>query len=103
MIIRIFRVCVRSEDQTEFARKFADISVNLVRAAEGNLGVVIGRPTDWTPNEYVMVSKWRDEHALVAFAGENWNRAVIPAGMEPYIKECWIHHYRAFDVGDIGQ
>lgn len=40
-----------------------------------------------------MVSRWADEAALADFAGENWNQAVIPAGMERYVAECWVHHY----------
>jgi len=43
-----------------------------------------------------MISIWRSEHDVAAFAGDDWNRAVIPAGMEKYVAECWVHHYENF-------
>jgi len=50
-------------------------------------------PTRWTPNTYSMISRWRDEDALVAFAGPEWNTPVIPAGMEAYGKNLSVEHY----------
>lgn len=41
-----------------------------------------------------MISRWRDQEALVAFAGPQWNRPVIPAGMEPYGTACSVEHLR---------
>jgi hypothetical protein len=40
-----------------------------------------------------MISRWRDEDALVAFAGPEWNAAVIPAGMEQFAKKYSVEHY----------
>lgn len=40
-----------------------------------------------------MISRWRDQEALVAFAGPQWNRPVIPAGMESYGTACSVEHY----------
>ena len=40
-----------------------------------------------------MISRWRDEDALVAFAGPEWNTPVIPAGMEAYGKNLSVEHY----------
>jgi len=51
-----------------------------VDKAFGFLAVSILRPTKWSPDEYAMISEWQDETALKAFAGDNWNRAVIPLG-----------------------
>ncbi len=43
-----------------------------------------------------MISVWANEDALRSFAGESWNLAVIPAGMEKYVSQCWVHHYENF-------
>ena len=59
----------------------------------GSLGLSIHRPTAWAPDEYCMVSTWADEAALQAFAGEHWKQTVIPAGMQRFVAECWVHHY----------
>ena len=82
MMIRIFRVDVPALLHAEFEAKFLSISV---------------RPTRWAPNEFVMISVWQEEAALRAFAGEHWNQAVIPAGMEKFVSACWVHHYEQFE------
>jgi heme-degrading monooxygenase HmoA len=96
-ITRVFRVRIDAALRREFEEKFADISVRAVKEAPGSLAVAILKPTIWTPDEYAMVSQWKDEESLRAFAGEQWNRAVIPNGMEKFVRECWVHHYEAWD------
>lgn len=39
-----------------------------------------------------MISRWRDQEALVAFAGPQWNRPVIPAVMEPCGTASSVEH-----------
>ena len=94
MITRIFRVQIKPELKHQFEAKFADISVQAVTAAKGCSRVAIGKPTKWSPNEYVMITDWQDEQALINFAGTDWNRAVIPPGMEQYVESCSLHHYQ---------
>lgn len=96
MITRIFRVQVPRDLHAEFEEKFLSVSVPYVQSQKGLVSVVVGRPTQWSPDEYVMVSVWESEGDLAAFAGPNWNQAVIPAGMEKYVVECWVHHYQNF-------
>ena len=94
MITRIFRVRVPLALHAEFEEKFLSVSVPFVKAELGFVSVTVGRPTQWEPEEYVMISVWRTEADVAAFAGDNWNRAVIPQGMEKYVSECWVHHYK---------
>ena len=96
MITRIFRVSVPARLHAEFEEKFLSVSVPYVQAAKGLVSVSVGRPTQWAPEEYVMISTWESVNSLCAFAGEHWNQAVIPAGMERYVTECWVHHYENF-------
>ncbi|MEM7665803.1 MAG: antibiotic biosynthesis monooxygenase [Pseudomonadota bacterium] len=96
-IIRIFRVVVRTELHQEFEAKFSSISKPVVDAAEGSIDCSLGRPTEWAPDEYVMVSRWEGIGSLKKFAGDRWNEAFIPPGMEPYIESCTLHHYEQFD------
>ncbi len=96
MITRIFRAQIYPNLKDEFEKQFADISLNVVRAAKGLVSVEIGKPTPWTPDEYGMISTWENELVLAEFAGENWNQAHIPARMEKFIKQCWIHHYTLY-------
>ncbi|ASJ90865.1 antibiotic biosynthesis monooxygenase family protein [Porphyrobacter sp. CACIAM 03H1] len=96
-IVRLFRVRIHADLHAEFAGKFATLSVDAVRGAEGALSVEILKPARWAPDEYLMISRWSDEAALAAFAGEDWNRAVIPPGMERYVADCSVHHYTTWE------
>ena len=97
MITRIFRVRVPLALHSEFEQKFLSVSVPFIEAEPGFISVTVGKPTQWAPEEYVMVSVWHSEADIAAFAGENWNSAVIPQGMEKYVSECWVHHYENFN------
>lgn len=96
MITRIFRVNIDSRLRDEFELKFADISVRAVETKPGFVSSSIGKPTKWAPDEYVMISCWENEQALRNFAGENWQEAVIPAGMDKFVLECAVHHYKTW-------
>jgi heme-degrading monooxygenase HmoA len=95
-ITRIFRVRIVSDLRQEFEEKFSSVSVHAVDQASGFISVSILKPSKWAPDEYAMVSQWENEAALKAFAGEQWNHAVIPAGMEKFVVECWVHHYESW-------
>lgn len=96
MITRIFRARVPPALHAEFEEKLHSVSVPFVTSQPGFVSVTLGRPTRWTPEEYVMVTVWQGEKDIAAFAGENWSQAFIPHGMEKYIAECWVHHYESF-------
>jgi quinol monooxygenase YgiN len=93
MIVRIFRVEIDPATRSAFEAGFQSLSVDAVTQSPGNLSCEIGMPTCWSPNTYAMISRWRDEDALVAFAGPEWNVAVIPAGMERFGKTYSVEHY----------
>ena len=96
MIVRIFRVSVPEDLHKEFETKFLSVSVTYVKHQLGLISVEVGKPTIWQPDEYVMISHWQDTQSLIAFAGEEWHQAVIPDGMEKYVRQCWVHHYEIF-------
>ena len=97
MITRIFRARVPSPLHDEFEKKFLSVSVPFIKAQGGYVSVSVGRPTLWAPEEYVMVSVWRNQADIAAFAGERWSQAYIPHGMEKYVAECWVQHYENFE------
>ena len=96
MITRIFRVQIKPELRAEFEKDFADVSIAAVKGHAGLVSVEIGKPTQWSPDEYVMISKWRRVDDVEAFAGWEWHRAIIPRGMEHYVVRCWVHHFEGF-------
>ena len=93
VILRIFRVEIDPVTRSAFEAGFRTLSVHAVKQTPGNLSCEIGMPTRWAPNTYAMISRWRDEDALIAFAGLAWNTPVIPSGMEAFGKSCSVEHY----------
>lgn len=93
MITRIFRVKVKSDLKAEFEPLFQSVSLGSVKSAPGCTNVIIGGPTEWSPDEYSMITIWKDKNSLIDFVGLQWNEAHIPAGMEKFVDQCWVHHY----------
>lgn len=93
MIIRIFIAEVPLEKQEAFEVKFKAISVPMVKNYPGLISLEIGKGTQWNPLEYVMISRWESEQHVVDFAGEQWNEAHIPEGMEEFISSCVMHQF----------
>jgi heme-degrading monooxygenase HmoA len=93
MIVRIFRVEIDPSAREAFETGFQSISVNAVRRCRGLISCEIGTPTKWSPDRYVMITRWENTDALIAFAGSNWNIPVIPVGMEGFAISCSVEHF----------
>jgi heme-degrading monooxygenase HmoA len=98
MMLRIFTATIPLELHQEFKAKFLEISVPLVKNYKGLISLEIAEPTEWNPNEFVMVSRWETVDDLINFAGTHWNEAHIPQGMEQYIEHCSVQHYKNIDI-----
>jgi quinol monooxygenase YgiN len=97
MIIRIFHVEIDPAKRAAFEKGFASLSVGAVKKSFGLISCETGKPTKWTPNSYVMITKWKDVDSLVAFAGENWNVPVIPEGMKGFAVNTSVSHFVQLD------
>jgi heme-degrading monooxygenase HmoA len=100
VIVRVFRAKVRSGEGDTFEEKVCQLSIPLVRQAGGMVAFYSGRPLPREANEFVMVTVWRDEASLIAFAGADWTQAVIPAEERPLLEQTWVHHYEV--IGSSG-
>ncbi|MBO0320776.1 antibiotic biosynthesis monooxygenase [Muricauda sp. CAU 1633] len=98
MILRIFTATIPNALHKEFEAKFKEISVPVVKNYKGFVSLEIAGPSQWNPEEFVMVSRWENEESLIAFAGVEWNQAHIPQGMEKYITSCSVSHYNHIDL-----
>ncbi len=78
MIIRIFQITIYPELRQDFERDFAAISVKAVDEQDGFIACEIGKPTRWDEDDYAMITKWVDEESLRLFAGDEWNKSVVP-------------------------
>lgn len=99
MILRVFRATTKPGKANEFRDMLERLSVPMVKAAEGMLGYYVGEPVDSSEPEFTVTTMWRDLDSVKAFAGENWNRSVIPPEEVPLIAKSSIHHYEVFGKG----
>ena len=93
MIIRVFRAVVHPGRQQEFENFFTDTAIPHLRRQSGLISLFIGRPGPTTPDEFVMVMKWKDLESVKAFAGNDWEKAVILDAERHLIKAVSVHHY----------
>lgn len=93
MIIRVFKVTIDPNHRTAFEKKFFTDSVNTVKDQAGLISCQLGKPTSADPNDYVMITHWRDKDSLIAFAGKDWKNPVIPKGMEKFSANFTLEHY----------
>lgn len=93
MIMRIFRARVKSGRRSDFERLCQEKSIPLMRKQPGLITIQVGKPMDRRPDEFVLVSVWKDLESLKTWAGEDWNSVVVMPGEAEIIEEAAIQHY----------
>ena len=93
MIIRVFQARLKPGARPAFDRLCRTVSVPLMRAQPGCLAVSIGEPTSARPEEFVVVSVWRDLEHLKAFTGDRWREATILPGEADLLEAASVAHY----------
>lgn len=93
MIIRFFRATTHDGRTDEFRALFLETILPMIRSREGLVSASVGLPHLRSPNEFSMIMVWRDMDAVRAFAGEEWDRAVILPEEAHLLKETHVHHY----------
>lgn len=99
MIIRVFRAYVRPGMGETHEHLMREVSMPLVEAQRGLVAFYVGRPIGSSVHEYTMVSLWEDLDALRAFAGDDWEQAVIPEPQRLSLQEVHVHHYEVYGTG----
>jgi heme-degrading monooxygenase HmoA len=98
MIIRVFRPTVHPGKEAEFEAFLRDTAVPLVSRQSGLVAQHVGKPRDMSSSEYLYVTVWDDVESIRAFAGEDWQEAVIAPDETHLLKETWIGHYEAVEL-----
>lgn len=93
-ITRVYRVRIHPALRAEFEPLFKTIARASVADATGCVRVVVGLPTPASPDDYAMISEWDSADSLTAFIGPDWTQVHIPSGMERFIIDCVVHHFR---------
>ena len=93
MIVRVFRGIVHDGKQDEFEKFFLETALPILEKQEGLVDVSIGMPHPLSPNEFLMVTTWRDLEALEGFTGPDWKQPVIHPEEAHLLREVFLHHY----------
>ena len=100
MVIRVFRPTIHPGKEAEFESFLRDTAVPLVSRQSGIVAQHVGKPRDRASTEYLYVTVWQDVESIRAFAGEQWQEAVIAPDEEHLLKDTWIGHYEALPIAD---
>ena len=99
MIFRVFRAIAKPGKGDEFRYMLERLSIPMVKSPKGMLAYYVGGPVGPAVPEFTVTTLWQDLDSVKAFAGDNWNRAVVPPEEVPVIAESYIHHYEIFTNG----
>ena len=67
MLIRVFRAVIQPGQQAEFEDFFMHTALPLVKSQAGLVSVLVGKPSDVSPDEFMMTTVWQDLDALKGF------------------------------------
>jgi transposase/quinol monooxygenase YgiN len=93
MILRILRARLRPGMRDAFTQLCQESSIPLMRAAPGLVTLHIGKPLQQRPDEFVLISVWRDLASLQAFVGARWEEIMIVPGEAELIESASVSHY----------
>jgi heme-degrading monooxygenase HmoA len=95
MIMRIWRGWTRPEDAEEYADYIVGTGLAEYLATPGNQGAdLVSRP-DGDRTEFLTISLWDSREAIVAFAGDDIDRAVFYPEDDRFLvdREETVRHY----------
>ena len=102
MIVRVFRGEVNPGCHGEFERLLRERAIPQFRATPGMLRVHVAAPTVQAPDEFLVVTVWRDLEALRGYTGERWSQARVTPDEAPLLRRTFVHHYETdADPGDL--
>jgi len=92
-IVRVFHATAKPGQERAFQEFFTGDAVSIVRRHAGLVSVQVGLPTEQSPQDFLMVTTWRDLEALKGFAGESWEEAYIDPREAPLLADVRVFHY----------
>ena len=99
MLARLWRGWTSAADADAYVEYLRQTGIPGYRSTPGNRGAFILRRTDGDRTEFVTLSFWESEQAIVAFAGKPIDRAVFYPEDDRYLvdRETTVTHFELFD------
>jgi len=98
MFIRVFRAIVRPGMQEQFKKVLEIMTLPNIKYRNGMVAFIPGQPTGSNPDEFVLVTVWRDAAAAKKHNGEDWAHAIIPPEALHLLQEFHVQAYQAFGL-----
>lgn len=98
MFIRVFRAIVRPGMQEQFKKALEILTLPTIKHRNGLVAFIPGQPTGANPDEFVLVTVWRDAAAAKKNNDQDWAHAIIPPEVLPMLQDFHIHAYQAFGL-----
>lgn len=93
MILRVFRARLKPGARQAFERLCYDVSIPLMRSQPGLVTLHVGKSLPERPDEFVLVSVWKDLESLIGFVGNTWDHPLILPGEAALVQETTVQHY----------
>jgi heme-degrading monooxygenase HmoA len=87
VVVRTWRGATRAADADAYVTYMEETGVSALARTPGNEGVQMWRRVEGDRAEFVVVSWWESREAIVAFAGEDIERAVFYPEDDRYLLE----------------
>ena len=93
MIIRVCASRLKPGMYHEYERLCGEVAIPLMREQPGFLDARIARVREDRPDDFAVVSLWRDIDSIRAFVGEHWQEAIILPGEADLLRAVSVQHY----------
>ena len=97
MVVRTWRGATRAADADAYAEYIDETGIAALAGTPGNRGVQMWQRVESDRAEFVVVSWWESREAIVAFAGDDIERAVFYPEDDRYLVE-WGETVVHYDV-----
>ena len=93
MIIRVFRAKVQPGMHAEYDALLQNEAIPGLSDQPGLIALHVGTPIPQTPDEFVVITLWKDLKSLQDFAGDQWLESFVLPGEEHMVKESTVNCY----------
>ena len=98
MIIRVFRTKVKPGTHKQYEALIRERVVPLILEAPGLVSLHAGFPIDDPPDEFLLMSVWKDLASMRAFVGPRWREALVLPGEEHLVLHSIVDHYEGEEL-----
>jgi heme-degrading monooxygenase HmoA len=98
LIIRVFRTKVKPGTHKQYEALLQERVVPLMLQAPGLVSLHIGCPLEDPPEEFLLMSVWRDHASMRAFVGPRWREAYVVPGEQHLVLHSIVDHYEGEEL-----